>query len=185
MRRTILSEEEIQTICSMIGRQLSSRYRFFDEPPVAICVMNGAIPFASDLLKNVNIPIIIDYIQLSTYRNGESNGNVIINKDISTNLQNRDVIIIEDIVDSGISLNFLTDYIFKKYRPKSIVSVSLISRISKRKVSVKIDYLGKEIDEDSFLVGYGLDYKKMFRNERYVFVPSQEEIEEWDKLVKD
>ena len=108
-----------------------------------------------------------------------------INKDISTNLQNRDVIIIEDIVDSGISLNFLTDYIFKKYRPKSIVSVSLISRISKRKVSVKIDYLGKEIDEDSFLVGYGLDYKKMFRNERYVFVPSQEEIEEWDKLVKE
>ena len=79
MRRTILSEEEIQTICSMIGRQLSSRYRFSDEPPVAICVMNGAIPFASDLLKNVNIPIIIDYIQLSTYRNGESNGNVIIN----------------------------------------------------------------------------------------------------------
>ena len=185
MRRTILSEEEIQTICSMIGRQLSSRYRFSDEPPVAICVMNGAIPFASDLLKNVNIPIIIDYIQLSTYRNGESNGNVIINKDISTNLQNRDVIIIEDIVDSGISLNFLTDYILKKYRPKSIVSVSLISRISKRKVSVKIDYLGKEIDEDSFLVGYGLDYKKMFRNERYVFVPSQEEIEEWDKLVKE
>ena len=84
MRRTILSEEEIQTICSMIGRQLSSRYRFSDEPPVAICVMNGAIPFASDLLKNVNIPIIIDYIQLSTYRNGESNGNVIINKDISS-----------------------------------------------------------------------------------------------------
>ena len=82
-------------------------------------------------------------------------------------------------------MNFLTDYIFKKYRPKSIVSVSLISRISKRKVSVKIDYLGKEIDEDSFLVGYGLDYKKMFRNERYVFVPSQEEIEEWDKLVKE
>ena len=184
MKRTILSEEEIQTICSMIGRQLSSRYRFNEEAPVAICVMNGAVPFAGDLLKNVNIPIIIDYIQLSTYRNVESNGNVVIQKDISTNLQNKDVIIIEDIVDSGISINFLIDYISKKYHPKSIVTVSLLSRISKRKVSVKLDYCGKEIDEDSFLVGYGLDYKNMFRNIGYVFVPDQQEIEEWNKLIK-
>lgn len=184
MKRTILSEEEIQTICSMIGRQLSSRYRFNEEAPVAICVMNGAVPFAGDLLKNVNIPLIIDYIQLSTYRNVESNGNVVIQKDISTNLQNKDVIIIEDIVDSGISINFLIDYISKKYRPKSIVTVSLLSRISKRKVSVKLDYCGKEIDEDSFLVGYGLDYKNMFRNVGYVFVPDQQEIEEWNKLIK-
>ncbi|MGN1295482.1 MAG: hypoxanthine phosphoribosyltransferase [Bacilli bacterium] len=184
MRRTILSEEEIQTICSMIGRQLSSRYKFSDEPPVAICVMNGAVPFASDLLKNINIPLIIDYIQLRTYKNVESNGNVVIHKDISIDLQNKDVIIIEDIVDSGISLNFLVDYISKKYRPKSIVTVSLISRVSKRKVSVKLDYCGKEIDEDSFLVGYGLDYHNMFRNIGYVFIPDQQEIDEWNKLSK-
>jgi hypoxanthine phosphoribosyltransferase len=183
MRNIILSEDEIRSICKLLGQQLSTRYRFNEKPPVFIGVMKGALPFLMDLIKEVDIPIIIDFVQLKSYNGTESTGTVSLKKDVSVNLKDRDVIIVEDIVDSGISMVFLVDYLKKKYQPNSIVTVSLLDKKINRKAPFELDYAGKEVGE-GFLMGYGLDYNELYRNAKYVFIPDQEEINSWDEILK-
>ena len=183
MRKIILSNEEIQNICELIGSQLATRYRFNDEPPVFIGVMKGAIPFLNDLVCHCNIPLLIDYIQIGSYNGTESTGTVILKKDVSLDIRNRDIIIVEDIVDSGISMNFLVDYFQKKYQPKSIVTVALLDKKVNRKTPFELDYFWIEVGNE-FLMGYGLDYNDLWRNTREVFVPSPEEVKEWDEFLE-
>ncbi|MDD6302744.1 MAG: hypoxanthine phosphoribosyltransferase [Bacillales bacterium] len=181
MRKIVLSNEEIQKICKRIGEQLSTRYRFNELPPIIIGVMKGAIPFLVDLVNNMDIPLLIDYIQIGSYNGTESTGTVIIKKDVSLDIQNRDIVIVEDIIDSGISMNFLIDYFNKKYSPKSIITVSLLDKKCNRKIRFDVDYAGFEV-ENYFLLGYGLDYNDLGRNTNYVFIPDKEEIAEWDRI---
>ena len=96
MRKTILSNEQIQDICELIGSQLATRYRFNDVPPVFIGVMKGAIPFLSDLVNHCNIPLFIDYIQIGSYNGTESTGTVILKKDVSLDIRNKDIVIVEE-----------------------------------------------------------------------------------------
>ena len=182
MRKTILTNEEIQDICELIGSQLATRYRFNDTPPVFIGVMKGAIPFLSDLVCHCNIPLFIDYIQIGSYNGTESTGTVILKKDVSLDIRNKDIVIVEDVVDSGISMNFLIDYFQKKYQPKSIVTVALLDKKSNRKIPFEVDYFGKEVGNE-FLMGYGLDYNDLWRNTREVFVPTPDEVKEWDAIL--
>jgi hypoxanthine phosphoribosyltransferase len=183
MRKVVLTNDEIQKICKLIGNQLATRYRFNEHPPVFIGVMKGAIPFMMDLIKNVDIPLFIDFMQVSSYNGTESTGTVIIKKDLSLDIKDQDVVIIEDIVDSGISMNFLVDYLKRKYQPKSIVTVALLDKRIARKIPFELDYRGLEV-EGGFLVGYGLDYNELFRNTTEIFIPDQEEIASWDLLLK-
>ena len=182
MRKIILSEEEISSICKLIGKQLSTRFRFSDYPPVVIGVMKGATPFLMDLVMEMDIPLQIDFCQLSSFNGTESTGTVVLKHDISLNIKDRDVIVVEDIVDSGISMEFLVDYLKKKYQPKSITTVALLDKKVNRKNDFQLDYYGKEVGE-GFLMGYGLDYYDLFRNTKYVFIPDQEEIDSWNKIL--
>ena len=163
MRKIILTNEEIQKRCKLIGEQLATRYRFNDTPPVFIGVMKGAIPFLTDLVTYVDLPLIIDYIQVGSYNGTESTGTVVLKKDVSQDVRNRDIVIVEDIVDSGISMTFLVDYFKRKYQPKSIVTVALLDKKCNRKVPFELDYFGAEVGNE-FLMGYGLDYRDLFRN---------------------
>ena len=183
MRKIILSEEEINDICKLIGGQLSTRYRFNEEPPIIIGVMKGAIPFLTKLVEEMDIPLLLDYVRISSYNGTESSGTVVLKTDISLDIRNRDVVLVEDIVDSGISMVFLVDYLKKKYNPKSIITVSLLDKKINRKVPFKLDYYGKEVGE-GFLMGFGLDYCELYRNTKYVFIPDEEEIESWNKILK-
>jgi hypoxanthine phosphoribosyltransferase len=183
MRKVILTNEEIQNICELIGSQLATRYRFNDTAPIFVGVMKGAIPFLTDLVCHCNIPLLIDYIQIGSYNGTESTGTVILKKDVSLDIRNRDIIIVEDIVDSGISMNFLVDYFTKKYQPKSIVTVALLDKKINRKIPFELDYFGIEVGNE-FLMGYGLDYNDLWRNTREVFVPSPEEVKEWDEFLR-
>ena len=182
MRKIILSNEDIQNICKLIGSQLSTRYRFNDTPPVFIGVMKGAIPFLTDLVNHCDIPLFIDYIQIGSYNGTESTGTVILKKDVTLDIRNKDIVIVEDVVDSGISMNFLVDYFNKKYQPKSIVTVALLDKKSNRKIPFELDFYGKEVGNE-FLMGYGLDYNDLWRNTKEVFVPSQDEVDEWDRIL--
>lgn len=182
MRKIILNEEEIKSICKLIANQLSTRFRFSDYPPVMIGVMKGAIPFLNDLVMEMDIPLQIDYLRISSYNGTESTGTVVLNNDISLDIKNRDVVIVEDIVDSGISMEFLVDYLNKKYQPHSITTVALLDKKINRKNKFKLDYYGKEVGE-GFLMGYGLDYYDLYRNTKYIFIPDQEEIDSWNKLL--
>lgn len=183
MRKIILTEEEIKSICQLIGKQLSTRFRFSEYPPVLIGVMKGALPFLNDLSMEMDIPLQLDYVRISSYNGTESTGTVTLNNDISLNIKDRDIVIVEDIVDSGISMEFLVDYLQKKYQPNSITTVALLDKKINRKNNFVLDYYGKEVGE-GFLMGYGLDYYDLYRNTKYVFIPDQEEIDSWNKILK-
>ena len=182
MRNIILKEEEISSICKLIGKQLSTRFRFSDYPPVVVGVMKGALPFMMDLVMEMDIPVQLDFVQLASWNGTESTGTVILKHDVTLDIKNRDVIIVEDIVDSGISMEFLIDYLNKKYQPHSIVTVALLDKKINRKNNFELDYYGKEVGE-GFLMGYGLDYYDLYRNTKYVFIPDQEEIDSWNKIL--
>ena len=167
----LFDEKTIQNRIREMGAELSKV--FADETPVMICILRGAVTFLSDLMRYTAIPLEIDFLSISSYGNSsKSSGIVQIRKDIDIEIKGRHVIIIEDIVDSGLSLNYLKEYLFKQ-EPKSITTCVLLSKPSAHKVEVQIDYLGFEI-EDEFVVGYGLDYAEKFRNLPYIGILKKE-----------
>ena len=174
MRKIILTEEEISSICQLIGKQLSTRFRFNDDPPVMIGVMKGAVPFLIDLVEEMDIPLMMDFVQVSSFNGTESTGTVVLKKDVTIDIRNKDIVI---------SMVFLVDYLKKKYQPKSITTVALLDKKINRKVKFTLDYYGKEVGE-GFLMGYGLDYCELYRNTKYVFIPDEEEIHSWDEILK-
>lgn len=183
MRTIVLSNEEIQKITKRIADQLATRYRFNDYPPIVIGVMKGALPFMTDLVSKMDIPLLVDYIQIGSYNGTETTGTVILKKDVTLDINGRDIVIVEDIVDSGISMNYLVDYFKKKYNPASLVTVTLLDKKCNRKVPFEVDYYGYEV-QNQFLMGYGLDYNEIGRNLNYVYIPDAEEIAAWDKASK-
>ena len=171
MRKIVLTEEEIHSICRLIGQQISTRYRFNDHPPVLVGVMKGAVPFLMDLVQEIDIPLQYDFVQVSSYNGTESTGTVVLKSDVTLDIRDRDIVIVEDIVDSGISMVYLVDHLTKKYQPKSIVTVALLDKKCNRKVPFELDYCGKEVGE-GFLMGYGLDYHDLYRK-AYGFNPTE------------
>src|SRR5215510_5350131 len=128
-----------------------------------ICVLKGAFVFLSDLVRNVPGRVTIDFMALSSYGgNKSSSGEVRLLKDLDTGIEGRDVVIVEDIVDSGITLTYLQD-ILRARGPRSLKTACLLSKPTRRKVPVPVEYIGFEI-EDRFVVGYGLDHAEQYRN---------------------
>jgi hypoxanthine phosphoribosyltransferase len=181
MESVVLSEEEIKGITHLIGQQLSTRFRFSELPPIIIGTMDEALPFTTDLVNEMDIPLLQDYIQVGSIDSSSTFGTVL-KKDISLNIANRDIVIVGNVVDTGIQMSYLVDYLKNKYRPSSITTVALIDKKANRKVPFTLDYYGKEINSDSFVVGYGLDYHGFGRNSKNVYIPTEAEISSWDAL---
>jgi hypoxanthine phosphoribosyltransferase len=138
-----------------------------DEDLHLICVLKGAAMFLADLIRAMEGPVSIDFIALSSYGGGTtSSGEVRLIKDLDYGLEGRNVIIIEDIVDTGLTLNYLQQ-VLRARNPKSLRTACLLSKPSRRKIDVKVDYIGFTI-EDRFVVGYGLDYSEQYRNLPYI-----------------
>lgn len=182
MQEIILTREQIQNICKDIASKLSNQLKE-EQVPVFVGVMKGGLNFTMDLIKEVNIPIITDFIQISSYDGTSSTGIVKLKKDLTYSVKNRTVVLVDDVVDTGYSMQYLKHYLTEKYQPKQIIIVTLIDKQSIRKVEVKIDYCGMVLKENKFLVGYGLDYKELNRNIPYVYVPNVDEIEELEKII--
>jgi len=183
MDHIVLSQEEIQAICKRLGAQISEDLKDEPIPPVFICIMKGAAPFYNDLIKNVSINIVCDYMRLSSYAGLSSTGNVKMAQSLHEDITDRTVVIVEDIVDTGLSMDFLLRYIHEHYKPKKVLVCALFDKVLARRNEVKVDYVGHVLDKSEFLVGYGLDYKELLRNVPYVYVPTKEEIAELDALV--
>ncbi|WP_226585891.1 hypoxanthine phosphoribosyltransferase [Halobacillus litoralis] len=167
IEKVLISEEEIQQKCKELGAQLSEEYegRF----PLAIGVLKGATPFMTDLLKRMETHLEMDFMDVSSYHGGmESSGEVKIVKDLDTKVEGRDILIIEDIIDSGRTLAYLVD-LFKYRQAKSIKIVTLLDKPTGRSADIKADTVGFEVP-DEFVVGYGLDYQEKYRNLPYVGV---------------
>ena len=132
-----------------------------------ICVLKGSVLFFTDLIRQISLPVEIDFMSISSYGSGATtSGEVKVLKDLDNRLDGRDVIIVEDIVDSGLTLNYMTKLLSSR-NPASIKVCSLLDKPSRRKVDIKADYTGFEVGNE-FVIGYGLDYAQKYRNLPYI-----------------
>jgi hypoxanthine phosphoribosyltransferase len=159
----LLGEADIR----MVVRDLADRIRkdYEGRPLLLVCVLKGAFVFLTDLMRELRMDVEIDFVRLSSYgKNKESTGTVTLLKDISRDIRGRDVLIVEEIIDSGRSLRFLYDRLIQS-EPASLEIVTLLDKAEKRLVQVPVKYVGKKV-EDRFLIGYGLDLEERARNFR-------------------
>lgn len=162
-----LSEEQIQTRTAELAKQISDDYR--NTIPVFIGVLNGSFLFMSDLIRYITIDCEIDFFKLSSYGDAKiSSGRVKLLKELNCDVNGRDIIIVEDIVDTGLSVNYI-EKLFKKHTPKSMKVVSLLVKPESLKYDLKIDYIGFKIPS-KFVIGYGLDYAQKYRNLRSIYI---------------
>lgn len=167
IEKVLITEEEIQGKIKELAVQLEKDYS--DNFPLVIGVLKGALPFMADLLKRVDVQLEMDFMDVSSYGNSTvSSGEVKIIKDLNTSVEGRDILIIEDIIDSGLTLSYLVE-LFRYRKAKSIKIVTLLDKPTGRKVDIKPDYTGF-IVPDAFVVGYGLDFAERYRNLPYIGV---------------
>ncbi|MCK9282097.1 MAG: hypoxanthine phosphoribosyltransferase [Melioribacteraceae bacterium] len=165
-----LSEETIQKRITELGEQISKDYK--GSFPIFIGVLNGSFLFMSDLLKNVTLACEVDFFKLSSYGDAKiSSGNVKLIKELNADIRDRNVIIVEDIVDTGLSIKFIEELIMS-HSPASMKVASLLLKPESLKHNVKIDYIGFEI-QNKFVIGYGLDYAQKYRNLRSIYALSE------------
>jgi hypoxanthine phosphoribosyltransferase len=161
----LITEEEISLRIEALGKAITKDYE--NQELVVICVLKGAFVFCSDLIKKINRPVSLEFISLSSYGDStNSSGNVRLEMDITANIEGKNVLIIEDIVDTGLTIRTLMEMLSVR-KPKSIKLASLLFKPVKLKHNVNIDYLGFEI-EDKFVIGYGLDYAGRYRELPYI-----------------
>jgi hypoxanthine phosphoribosyltransferase len=163
----LIGTEELQAKVAELGRQISEDYR--GRNPLLICLLRGAVVFLSDLIRAIDIPLEMDFIAISSYgASTESSGVVRLVMDLKSNITGRNVLIVEDIVDTGRTLAYILDNL-RTRRPADIKVCALLNKPCRREVQVELDYHGFEIP-DEFVVGYGLDYAESYRNLPFIGV---------------
>ncbi len=163
----LIGEDKIKELVSEIASRINEDYK--DKNLLLLGLLKGSVSFMADLMKEIKLDIAIDFMDVSSYGAGtESSGRVNILKDVSQPLEGRDVLIVEDIIDSGKTLSFITKYLSTK-GARSVKICTLLSKPSRRVVEIPVDYLGVEIP-DEFVIGYGLDYNENYRNLPYIGV---------------
>lgn len=150
---------------SEISLEISEK--FHDTNPVIVSILNGAFVFTADIIREIDIDCEVDFIKISSYKGMNSTGAIKMSKDLSIDIKNRRVIIVEDIIDSGLSIKYLYEHIIK-YKPKDITIVSLLAKTNNYKLNFNIDIIGFELSSE-FVVGYGLDFNQRFRNLKSIF----------------
>ena len=164
--RELISEEKINERIAELGRQISEEYA--GKQIHMICVLKGGVFFLCELAKRLSVPVTLDFMCVGSYGDGtKSSGIVKITKDLDESLEGKDVLVVEDIIDSGRTLSYLLE-VLKKRGPKSMKLCTLLDKPDRREVeNVEVNYLGFEIP-DEFVVGYGLDYAQKYRNLPYI-----------------
>ncbi|MHC1566792.1 MAG: hypoxanthine phosphoribosyltransferase [Candidatus Syntropharchaeia archaeon] len=162
----LIPEEEIQKKVKELGKRISKDYSGKDL--VVIGILKGSWIFMADLIREITIPVKCDFLKVSSYVGSKSSGKVNIIADIGLSIERKDVLLIEDIVDTGITIKSIRDMLLLR-KPSSLKICSLLDKPSRRVVEIHPDYIGFEIP-DRFVVGYGLDYNERFRNLRYIGV---------------
>jgi hypoxanthine phosphoribosyltransferase len=164
----LLSEDQIAAKVGELGRAIAADYA--GRRLTLVSVLKGSLPFMADLMRSIDLPLRIDLMEVSSYGGAatESSGLVRILKDLSATIEGEDVLIVEDIIDTGLTLNYLVRYLRGK-NPTSLRICTLLDKPARRLVEIPVDYIGFTIP-DQFVVGYGLDYGEIYRNLRFVGV---------------
>lgn len=167
IEKILYSEKDIENIVNTIAKQIEKDYN--DKDFIMVGLLKGSVAFMVDLMRKVNLDFSIDFIVASSYGSGTvSSGRVNIQKDISQSVEGKDILIVEDIIDSGNTLDFITKYL-KAKKAKSVKLCTLFNKPDRRVADIHVDYAGAVIP-DEFIVGYGLDYNEKYRNLPYVGV---------------
>ena len=162
--KTIITRTEIHDKVAELGRRISADYK--GKELVLVCNLKGAFIFLADLCRSISIPIAVDFIAMTSYKGTQSTGNVRIVKDLKMNIGNKHVLVVEDIVDTGYTLQYTMQYL-NLHKPLSVKVCTLLDKKCMRKVEMPIDYVGFEIG-DRFVVGYGLDYNEKYREVEFI-----------------
>ena len=167
IKNILVSEEALKAKVAELGAQISRDYE--GRNLVLVSILKGSVVFMADLMRSVTIPCSVDFMAVSSYGNQTTTtGAVKINKDLNQDIEGRDIILVEDILDSGVTLHYLADYLSVR-RPASITIATLLDKPARRKAPIHATYAGFEVP-DAFVVGYGLDYAEKYRNLPYIGV---------------
>ncbi len=185
MEKLILSEDEIVRICDRLGKEIDKK---LDESnngiPILVAVMNGALPFYYELIKHIKHKVQLDTIKVSSYDGTGTTGKVTVSKLPDHKWEGRDVVLIEDIIDTGITMHYMKEYIKDNFKPKNLFTCILIKRNNiNMQFDEQADFTGLSTDEQRYIVGFGFDYYGLLRNEPYVYVPSMKDIEELNAIL--
>jgi hypoxanthine phosphoribosyltransferase len=167
VKEILLSREEIAAIVSRLGRQISEEYK--DKNLLMVSVLKGSVVFMADLMRAIDIPCRIDFLSVSSYGSGvKTSGVVKIQKDLDIDLAGYDLLLVEDILDSGMTLSYIIEML-RTRNPKSIKICAFLDKPDRRVADIRADYVGTVVP-DAFVVGYGLDYDERYRNLPYLGV---------------
>ncbi len=167
--KILLTEEQIQKRVQELGAQITADLKKTNgegERPVFLCTLKGAVYFFADVTKNIKHPLMLDFARLSSYKNSMESGEMELISDFTTDISGKDVIIVEDIIDSGKTLNYFVN-LLKQRKPRSIKICAFLDKKERRQVEIKADYVAFDID-CGFVVGYGLDYAEKYRELPYL-----------------
>jgi len=170
IEKILINETELKDKVAQLGNQISDDYKGLS--PVFITVLRGSIIFLCDLIREVKIPISLDFLSVSSYSSQTHTGVVRIIKDLDENIDNRHVVLIEDIIDTGLTLNYIVGML-RDRKPASIKVCALLDKKVRRIIDIPIDYKGFEIP-DEFVVGYGMDYNQQYRNLPFIGILKEE-----------
>ncbi len=160
----LINKAKLEKRIEEMAKQIQKDYE--GKELVMVGILKGSVMFMTELAKNIKRSVILDFMDVSSYEGKESSGNVKINKDLRDSIEGKDVIIVEDIIDTGRTLTYVRDYL-KQKNPNSVKIATMLSKPSRRVMELEVDYIGFAI-EDKFVVGYGLDYNEQYRNLPYI-----------------
>ncbi|WP_373899553.1 hypoxanthine phosphoribosyltransferase [Haloimpatiens sp. FM7315] len=171
VEKILYTEEKLEDKIRELGRQISEDYQ--GKEIILIGILKGSVIFMSELAKNIKVPCNLDFMDVSSYGNSsETSGVVKILKDLDFEIKGKDILIVEDIIDTGVTLKYLTKYL-KSRNPNSLEIVCMLNKPDRRKAEINVKYIGYEVP-DFFLVGYGLDYAEKYRNLPYIGILKEE-----------
>lgn len=183
IKEVLYSEEEIRDKVKELGERITEDYK--GKKLFLLGILKGCVPFMADIMRSIDLELEYDFMDVSSYQGTRSMGEVRILKDISTSIVDKDILIVEDIIDTGVTLSYLTK-ILKSRGARSIEIVTMLSKPSRRKVELPVKYNGYEID-DHFVIGYGMDYNERFRGLPYIGILDESvysNSEEWYYWIK-
>lgn len=183
IKEVLYSEEEIRAKVKELGERITEDYE--GKKLFLLGILKGCVPFMADIMRSIDLELEYDFMDVSSYQGTRSMGEVRILKDISTSIVDKDILIVEDIIDTGVTLSYLTK-ILKSRGARSIEIVTMLSKPSRRKVELPVKYNGYEID-DHFVIGYGMDYNERFRGLPYIGILDESvysNSEEWYYWIK-
>jgi len=166
VKEVLLTKEEIKEVCQKLGKQITEDYK--DKNLLVVGILKGSVLFMSDLIREINCPCQIDFMAISSYHGAKTTGSVQFKKDLDIDPDGFDILVVEDILDTGISLKFISEVLLKK-NANSVKICTFIDKPANRIADIKADYVGF-VSPDEFLIGYGLDYNEKYRNLPYLGV---------------